>query len=326
MPTKRKPRDGSLQYWPRKRAKSSVARVRSWAQLKEAKLLGFAGYKAGMTHIMANDNRPNSPIKGQQIRLPATVIECPPLKVASLVLYKKSGYGVAVSSQILSEKLDKELARKISMPKKQGKKAADIKPDDFEDLRLLVYTQPKLTCIGKKKPELFEIALGGSKEEKLNFAKEKLGKEIAVNEVFAEGQQVDIHSVTKGKGLQGPVKRHGIGLKSHKSEKSRRAGVLGSEGDSKVRFYAHQSGQMGYHRRTEYNKWLMKIGEANEVNPKGDFVRYGKVKNTVILLKGSVGGAAKRLVRFNHAIRQSKKIPKEAPVVDYISTASRQRR
>ncbi len=324
MPTKRKPRDGSLQYWPRKRAKSSVARVRCWAGAKDAKPMGFAGYKAGMTHVIAPDNRPNSKIKGEPIRLPVTVIECPPLKVASLILYKKSGYGVSVSSQIFSDKLDKELAKKISLPKKQGSKAAEIKPEDFEDLRLLVYTQPKLTCIGKKKPELFELALGGSKEEKLNFAKEKLGKEIAVSDVFAEGQQVDIHSITKGKGLNGPVKRHGIGLKSHRSEKGRRAAVLGTEGDSKVRFYAHQSGQMGYHRRTEYNKWLIKIGEGKDANPKGDFIRYGKVKNTIVLLKGSVGGASKRLIRFNHSIRPSKKIPKDAPAIEHISIASKQ--
>lgn len=324
MPTKRKPRDGSLQYWPRKRASSYTARVRSWAGMKEPKLLGFAGYKAGMTHIMANDNRPNSKTKGSSIMIPATVIECPPIKVALVALYKKRGYGLAASSHIFAEKLDKELARKISAAKKSGKKISEIKPEDFEELRIAAYTQPKLTSIGKKKPELFEIALGGSKEEKLNFAKENLGKEISVADVFSEGQQVDAHSITKGKGLQGPVKRHGIGLKPHKSEKSRRAAVLGSEGDSKVRFYAHQSGQTGCHMRTEYNKWLLKIGEPKQINPKGGFIKYGELKNTFVLLKGSVGGPAKRIVRLNHPIRPNRKIPKDAPPVEYISLASRQ--
>lgn len=324
MPTKRKPRDGSLQYWPRKRAKSQVARVRAWASIKENKLLGFAGYKAGMTHIMATDNKATTLTKGKQISIPVTVIECPPLKVASLILYKKSGYGSAVSSQIIYEKLDKELSKKISLPKKPSKKIDDIKPEDFEDLRLLVYTQPKLTGIGKKKPELFEVAVGGKKEDQLAFAKEKLGKEITVQEVFTEGNQVDTHSVTIGKGLQGPVKRHGIGLKASKSEKSRRAAVLGTEGDSKVRYTAHQSGQTGYHRRTEYNKWLLKISKPEEVSPKGDFIRYGKMKNTVVLLKGSIGGPSKRLIRFNHSIRPNYKIPKEAPAVRHISQASKQ--
>ncbi len=327
MPTKRKPRYSSLQYWPRKRVKSETARVRSWASIKEAKPLGFAGYKAGMTHLIVSDNRPTSKTNGESISMPVTVIECPPLKVASVVLYKKSGYGVDVSSQILADKLDKELSKKISVPKKpKKKKLDDIKPDDFDDLRILVYTQPKMTGIGKKRPELFELAIGGKKEDKLSFAKERIGKEISVNEVFAEGQQVDIHSVTKGKGLQGPVKRHGIGLKSHKSEKSRRAGVLGSEGDAKVRFYSHQSGQHGYHLRTEYNKWLLKIGEAKDANPKGDFLRYGKLNSTIVLVKGSLPGPAKRLVRFNLAIRPTRKIPKDAPAIELISTQSKQGR
>jgi large subunit ribosomal protein L3 len=324
MPTKRKPRDGSLQYWPRKRAGSETARIRSWANPKDAKILGFAGYKAGMTHIIANDNRPNSKTKGATIMIPATIVECPHLKVASVVLYKKSGYGLAVSSQIIAAKLDKELAKRVSMPKKANKKIDDVKEADFDDLRILAYTMPSMTGIGKKKPEIFEIALSGSNGDKLKIAKEKLGAEIKVNDVFAEGQQVDVHSISKGKGLQGPVKRYGIGLKSHKSEKSRRAAVLNSEGDAKVRFYAHQSGQTGYHQRTEYNKWLLKIGEAKDASPKGDFVRYGKIKNDIVLLKGSIPGPAKRLVRFNHAIRQSKKIPKEAPALEHISTASKQ--
>ncbi|MBN2111538.1 50S ribosomal protein L3 [Candidatus Woesearchaeota archaeon] len=324
MSTTRRPRDASLQYWPRKRAKSEVARVRRWAKLKEAKILGFAGYKAGMTHIIVDDNRPNSKIKGKQISLPVTVIECPPLKSASVVLYKKTGYGLAVASQFVSEKLDKELAKRISMPKKTNKKIDDLKLEDFDDIRLQVYTQPKLTNIGKKAPEIFEVALSGSKEEKMKLAKEKLGKEISVKEVFSEGQQVDIHSITKGKGLQGPVKRHGVALKSHKAEKSRRAAVLNAEGDAKVRFYAHQSGQMGYHRRTEYNKWLLKIGEPKEVNPRGDFIRYGSLKNQVILLKGSVGGPKKRMIRFNHAIRSNYKVPKDAPKIRHISLKSNQ--
>ncbi|MCK5630480.1 MAG: 50S ribosomal protein L3, partial [Nanoarchaeota archaeon] len=64
---------------------------------------------------------------------------------------------------------------------------------------------PSLTGIGKKKPEMFEIAVGGNKEDQLNYAKSMLGKEINVADVFKGGQQLDIHAITKGKGVQGPV-------------------------------------------------------------------------------------------------------------------------
>ena len=86
-----KPRSGSLQYWPRKRAKRQYTRVRSWPAAKEAKPIGFAGYKVGMAHIMFTDNRANAMTKGQDISMPVTIVECPAIKIASINFYKKTG-------------------------------------------------------------------------------------------------------------------------------------------------------------------------------------------------------------------------------------------
>ena len=320
MSTIRKPRKGSMQFWPRKKAKKQIARVRSWAKKKEAKLLGFAGYKAGMTHLIIVDNRQKSLTKGEKISMPVTVIECPAIKIAAIRFYKKDYNGIRLISEIFAGKLNKELSRRISMPKKTQNKIEDIK--DFDDIRLLAYTQPKLTGIGKKKPELFEIIIGGSKEEKLNYAKEKLGKEIKVDEIFKEGEQVDVHSVTKGKGFQGPVKRFGIGLKHHKSEKGRRSpGSLGPwKAQGHIMYRVAHAGQTGYHLRTEHNKQILKIGnKPEEIKVKSGFLHYGFVKNPFILLKGSIPGPAKRLIRLNTATRPNKYITKDAPVIKYIS-------
>jgi len=319
MPTTRRPRFGSLAYHPRKRAKREIARVRSWAKLKEAKLLGFAGYKVGMTHLMITDNSPNSMTKGETIFCPSTIIECPPLKTASIRFYKKTNYGLKAVSDVLAENLDKELSRRIILPKNKKKKIDDIK--DFDELTLIVYTQPRLTGIGKKKPELFEIAIGGKKEEKLNYAKDVLGKEVSIGDIFKEGNQVDIHAITKGRGLQGPVKRFGMGLKSHKSEKSRRnPGSLGPwKGQVNIMWKIPHAGQTGYFQRTEFNKWLLKIGnKGEEINPKGGFVRYGVIKNPYVIVKGPIAGPKKRLIRFNFAIRPNRKIPTDAPTIKQI--------
>jgi len=343
MPKTKSPRSGSLQFWPRKRAKKETARVRSWAKLQEAKLLGFAGYKVGMTHIFYTDNRAHSLTKGSDISCPVTVIECPPLKTISVKFYKKTTNALTLSDEILAEKLDKEFARKINLPKKIKKKIDDMSETqgvsehaqessisdikDYDDIRLLVVTQPKLTGIGKKKPELFEIAIGGNKEDKQKYAKEKLGKEIHIHEIFSEGQQIDIHGVTKGKGFQGAVKRFGIGLRSHKSEKTIRGpGSLGPwRGQGHVMWRVAHAGKMGYHLRTEYNKLVLKIGnKKEEINQKGGFIGYGMVKNPYILIKGSTIGPVKRLLRFNLAIRPNKKVPKEAPNISYISLTSKQ--
>lgn len=319
------PRHGSLQYWPHKRAKRQYPRIRSQATIKDTKILGFAGYKAGMTHVLFTDNSPNSLTKGQDISCPVTVIECPPLKIASIRFYKRKITNLVLLTEIMAEKIDKELSRKISLPKKVSKKFEDI--TDFDEIRMLAYTQPKLAGIGKKKPEIFEVGIGGSKEDALAYAKENLGKEIAIEDVFTEGQQVDVHSITKGKGYQGAVKRFGINLRSHKSEKTKRGvGSLGPwKAQAHIMWKIPAAGKHGYFTRTEYNKWLLKMGkEPKEINLKGGFLRYGLIKNNYILIKGSVPGSEKRLIRMNFTTRPNRKIPSKAPEITYISIESQQ--
>ena len=319
MPKAKKPRSGSMQYWPRVRSKRPYARVKSWPMAKEPKLLGFAGYKVGMTHIGFIDNKKTTLTKGEEINCPVTVIECPPLKTSSIRFYKKTNSGLKIVSEIFAEKLDKELERKINISKKKKRKIEDIK--DYDDLRILAYTQAKLTTIGKKKPEIFEIAIGGDKEAKLAYAKNILGKEISIKDVFKEGQQIDIHAITKGKGFQGAVKRFGIGLKHHKSEKGRRTpGSLGGwKAQGHFLYRVAHAGQLGYHLRTVYNNWLLKISDKpGEINQKGGFLHYGIVKNPYILVKGSIAGPVKRLVRMVTSIRPNRKIPTEAPSITYI--------
>lgn len=86
------------------------------------------------------------------------------------------------------------------------------------------------------------------------------------------------------------------------------------------------AGKMGYHLRTEYNKWLVKISnKPDEINIKGGFLGYGVVKNNHILIKGSLGGPQKRLIRFTES-RRSKKNILDAPQITYTSLESKQGR
>lgn len=317
MPNIRFPRSGSMQYWPRKRSKRPVARVRSWASLNNAQLLGFCGYKVGMTHIFITDNKKTSMTKGEQIPIPVTVIECPPLKTFSIRFYKKN----QLVSEVLAENLDKKLGRSIILPKKAKKKVEDV--NDFDAIRLMLHTNP----VFKKKPEVIEFALSGKKDDQLKYAKSILGKEVNIADVFREGQLIDIHTITKGKGIQGPVKRFGVKIRAHKSEKTKRGpGSLGGwKGQGKIMYRVAHAGQMGYHQRTEYNKWLVKIGQKpEEINPIGGFINYGIVRSKYILVKGSVAGAKKRLIKLVHPIRKNKNMSEEAPFINYISLRSKQ--
>jgi large subunit ribosomal protein L3 len=266
--------------------------------------------------------------KDEDIFMPVTIIECPPIKIISFKFYKKSIKGLTAASEVLVT-TDKQVARKIKLPKKAATLAdAEKDIDNVDDVRVVVATEPSRTGIGKKKPEIFELGIGGtSPKEKLEFAKQYLDKEITINDVFAAGQQVDIKSVTKGKGFQGTTKRYGTKVRTRKAEKAKRGiGTLGPWHPAHVLFTVPQPGKMGYHSRTEYNKLIVKIGsKPEEINLKGGFKRYGLVKNNYILIKGTVAGQLKRLIRFNTPMRPNKKIPKEAPIISYTSRESKQR-
>ncbi len=324
MPQRRSPRRGSMQYWPRVRAKSTHASIRTWPKGPTGKPLGFAGYKVGMTHVIVSDNRPNSLTKGEERALPVTLVECPPIRVFGARLYTKDAYGLHPATQIFSPSLDKHLSSALILPKKQ-KQHKEINPAEYHDLRLLVHTQPALTSIGKKKPELFELGLNGTTTEKYAYATSMLGKEITIQDVFAEGTQIDTHVITKGKGYQGPVKRFGVAVRHHKSEKTKRGpGNVGGWTGNRS-FPVPHAGQMGYYQRMERNKLLLKITtNPKEVNPLGGFLRYGFVKNSTILIHGSVSGPAKRLIKMTLAGKPTLKSTKETLVTTHTSLASKQ--
>ena len=308
-----------MQFWPRKRSKHSLVRVRSWANEGKTKPLGFICYKAGMTHLMVADNRPKSLTKGEKIVMPTTIIDCPPMLIIGATFYKNSPSGLRKSTSVLSKKLPKEVSKKVQLPKKT---TSDLdKVSEFEDLRLLVISQPKLASIGTKKPKMLEVALGGKNEDKLNYVKENLGKEIKIADVFGSGSLVDVHGTTKGKGFQGTVKRYGVPVRQHKSEKTKRGiGNLGAWTPKRVDYRVPQPGKMGYHLRTEYNKQVIKLGEdGSEVVPKSGLTGYGIVKNSYLLLKGSIVGPRKRAVLLTQSIRPSKKLQKEEFEVASIS-------
>ena len=148
-----------------------------------------------------------------------------------------------------------------------------------------------------------------------------------MNSLLSEGQFTDITGITKGKGFQGAVKRFGITLRKRKHARTkteRHIGTLGPWTPHHVRWQVPMPGQMGFQQRTEFNKRIIKIGEnADEINPAGGFLHYGLVSNNYVLIKGSIPGPAKRLVRIRSATRMGEqKI--QAPVVEYVSLQSKQ--
>jgi large subunit ribosomal protein L3 len=327
-----RPRRGSLAFSPRKRARSEVPRIRSWSEEEKPKMAGFAGYKAGMTHVMMTDDRPKSLTEGLEISVPVSVLEVPPMSVAAVRIYEKYNGGLRPAGEAWAESHSTDLSRALAVPRSsRGATLDDLSSmlDQMAELRVIAYTNPRLvTGIPKKVPNVMEMPIGGgSMPERFELAKGLLGQQVPVTAVFSLGDLVDVVAVTKGKGTQGPVRRWGIAVQKRKharTGKKRHVGNLGPWHPARISWRVPQLGQTGYHQRTEYNKRIMLIGEGgSEIDPDGGFPGYGSVRNQYVLLKGSLPGPVKRLVRMKHAVRPGMNVVK-GPELISVSKASKQ--
>jgi large subunit ribosomal protein L3 len=310
-----KPRKGSMGFRPRKRATSQNARVR-WQPVKDKRVTGFAGYKVGMTHVAYTDLS-ESPTKNQEIVSGATVVEVPPMIVYGVRCYDS----MRSIGDILVQ--DEKIQKMLNFRKKNEQKP--VNEAAVTDVRLLAFCQPSKTRFGKKHIESMEIGLGGKdQKEKLELAKSMIGKELRAKDVFKAGEYVDIIAITTGKGWQGPVKRFGISRQRRKATgKQRHVGTLGQWHPNYVLYTVPQAGQMGYHSRTELNKQVLAIRDAEsvkDINPNSGFPDYGFVMNDYIIVKGSVPGPSKRLVKLRLAQREK---PGKEPQLSYISVEPR---
>jgi len=336
MPKINRPRRGSLAFSPRKRAKSPIPKYQSWASRDGAPVLqGFAGYKVGMTHVIMVDDHKDSPTEGKEIMVPVTVIEVPFMKVAAIRAYSKDTYGKHAFTEIWAEQLDAVLGRRITLPKDYDQASAEKKFSDalkagtVTEIYAVTYTQPAtMTGVPKKVPDLMEIKIGGTDINKqYEFALGLLGKEVTLDNVIQTGAFADITAITTGKGTNGAVKRWGISLRKRKHSvggKERHIGTLGPWNPHHVRWQVPQVGQLGFQQRTEFNKRILKVSEnASEITPAGGFLHYGVLRNPYILVKGSIPGPVKRLIRIRPAIRLGEQVIK-MPAIQFVSVQSKQ--
>jgi len=317
-------------YSPRKRASRVVPRVTTWPEIKadKPKLLGFAGFKAGMTHTFLIDWRKTSTTAGREVFAPATVLEVPPMKVVGVRLYGQTVYGLKILGEVWSSRVDKTLARRFPVSKEYETESRlpvlrKIQPSE---VRVMMCTQPHLVSgIPSKVPDIMEVKVGGGKvEDQVEYAISLLGKDVTIRDFISEGKLVDVISVSRGKGFQGVIKRWGVKRLPHKSRKHVRAiACAGPKRPGYVRPTVPQGGQTGFHTRTELNKRVIKIGDSGEeVNPAGGFPHYGVITNPYIIVSGSVPGPPNRVIRLREAIRPKEQI--DSVQVVYISTSSKQ--
>ena len=119
-----------------------------------------------------------------------------------------------------------------------------------------------------------------------------LGQEIKAD-IFAAGDKIDVTAISKGKGFQGAIKRHGQsrGPMAHGSKYHRHAGSNGACSDpSRVFKGKKMAGHMGNKKVTVQNLEIVRVD----------------AENNLLLVKGAVPGPKKAMVTIKETVKSGK--------------------
>jgi large subunit ribosomal protein L3 len=155
----------------------------------------------------------------------------------------------------------------------------------FEDKREKLANKPEKGHVAKANtaPKRFIRELRG-----VNLGEYEVGQEVKVD-IFAEGEIVDVTGISKGKGFQGVIKRHGQsrGPMAHGSRYHRRPGSMGPVAPNRVFKGKKLAGRMGGEQVTVQNLQIVKVD----------------TERNLLLIKGNVPGAKKALLKIKSAVK-----------------------
>ena len=155
----------------------------------------------------------------------------------------------------------------------------------FDDKREKLSNKPEKGHVAKAEtaPKRFVKELRGVEMDAY-----EVGQEVKV-EIFSAGEIVDVTGVSKGKGFQGAIKRHGQsrGPMSHGSRYHRRPGSMGPVDPNRVFKGKLLPGRMGGEQITVQNLEIVKVD----------------AERNLLLIKGNVPGAKKSLITVESAVK-----------------------
>jgi len=317
------------------------------------------GYKAGMTHICRDLDKPGSKMHKKEIVEAVTILECPPMIVVGVVGYVETPRGLRTLATVWAHHLNDEVKRRFYKNWFKSKKKAFTKYvkkyDDGQKeidaelarikkycqvVRVIAHTQIRKVKIGQKKAHMMEIQVnGGDVAAKVDFASSLFEKQVPVDAIFAENEMIDVIGVTKGKGTEGVTTRWGVTRLPRKTHRGlRKFACIGAWHPAKVQYTVARAVQNGYHHRTEMNKKIYRIGKGNNahnastdfdltdkaITPVGGFPHYGLINEDWIMIKGCCVGPKKRVVTLrktllNHTSRSAL----EKVTLKFIDTSSK---
>ncbi|KAK2197600.1 bifunctional Ribosomal protein L3 [Babesia duncani] len=355
-----RPRSGSLGFLPRKRCRMHRPKIRSFPRddvTKPPHFTAFMGYKAGMTHVVVEMDKPGSKLNKKEVVDAVTVIETPPMVVVGVVGYVETPKGLRVLSSVFAGHLSDECRRRFYKNWYKSKKKAFTKyakrfaENKMEKeitriknyctiIRAICHTQPSKLPISLKKAHLIEIQVnGGTVAEKVDYVTGLFEQALPVSAVFSDFEMIDVLGVTKGHGVKGVVSRYGVTRLPRKTHRGlRKVACIGAWHPARVQFQVPRHGQKGYFHRTERNKKIYRIGSGQnpgnastdadltqkQITPMGGFPHYGKVTQDFVLLKGCVMGSKKRPITLRKALTPQVSRAALAPVnLRFIDTSSK---
>merc|ERR1711955_153505 len=280
------PRHGSLKFLPKKRCTRPRGTPKSFPKDDASQpihLTAFIGFKAGMTHVVREAEKPGSAINKKEVVEPVTIIETPALKVVGITGYIETPDGPRSIKTVWAAHLSDEVKRRFyrrwySSKKKAFSKASKRWESDegkasierdlnmlkkyAVSIRAICHTQMKGLSLRQKKAHIMEIQVnGGSVAEKVDWCKDHFEKDVPVNTVFSEAEMIDCIGITKGRGYHGVTSRWHTKKLPRKTHKGlRKVACIGAWHPSRVAFSVARAGQKGYHHRTEVNKKIYRMG------------------------------------------------------------------
>lgn len=216
--------------------------------------------KLGMTQIFGTDGE----------LVPVTVLQAGPCVVTQIRTVENDGYSAVQVGYV--DKKEKVVTRDANGKKQIRRRHGVNKPEKghFD----------KAGVTPKRYVREFKLENAGDY---------KLADEIKVD-IFAAGDKIDATAISKGKGFQGAIKRHGQhrGPMSHGSKFHRHQGSNGAcSSPSKVFKGKKMPGHMGHVQVTIQNLEVVRVD----------------AENNLLLVKGSVPGPKKSLVTVKEAVK-----------------------
>jgi len=324
-----RPRHGSLGFVPRKRTAYHQGKVKTFPtddKTKPCHLTAFMAYKAGMTHIMREVDKPGSKVHKKEVVEAVTILEAPPMVVVGVVGYIRTPRGLRSLATVWARHLSDNFRRRLYKHWYRSKKKAFTKymsskgrsrnmerdlakiKRNCSVVRVIAHTQVHKLSVGQKKAHVMEIQInGGSVPEKVNYARKLFEQQVTVESVFDKDEMIDTIGITKGHGFQGVVSRFGVTKLPRKTHKGlRKVACIGAWHPARVSFSVARAGQLGYHHRTEMNKKIYRIGRGVFHHESKATLQASKAAAAKIIKGGKKGEDAKvelkdkvKIGRFN---------------------------